>query len=192
METTVKKVGRAPELTLWERSYLPEILRGMSITLKHFFTNLAALAREFALAGGRKERTIATIYYPEEQPVVPAAYRGRPVLVQGADGLEKCVACGLCEAACPPHCISIVGSDRENGDRFPETYTLDGSRCIFCGRCEEVCPKEAIVMSGEWQNICEYDRSNMIYSKVTLLRSETSVAKRLDYLRTNAYAKERY
>ena len=192
MAITVKKIDRGEKLTLWERSYIPEMIRGMWITTRHFAENLYSLTVEFGMGKGRSRRTIMTICYPEEMPVVPDAYRGRPLLVQGADGVEKCVACGLCEEACPPSCIHITGGERENGDRYPLSYVLDGSRCIFCGRCEEVCPKEAIVMSGEWNDICEYDRTKMIYKKEELLRTEEQLAKRLDYIRSNAFSKNRY
>ena len=192
MAITVKKIERGEKLTLWERSYIPEMIRGMWITTRHFAENLYSLTAESVMGKGRSRRTIMTIYYPEEMPVVPVAYRGRPVLVQGADGNEKCVACGLCEVACPPSCISITGGEKKNGDKYPEKYILDGSRCIFCGRCEEVCPKEAIVMSGEWNGICAYDRAEMIYQKEWLLRTEEQVAERLEYIRSNAFSKNRY
>jgi len=181
MAIAVKKVDRNVTMTLWERSYIPEMTRGMIITMKHFVVNLAGLVLE--VVGGKRHRKIMTIYYPEENPTVPPAYRGRPALVRGEDGLEKCVACGLCEVACPPHCISIVGGERENGERYPVSYTLDGSRCIFCGLCEEACPKEAIVMSHDWKNLCEHDRSKMIYDKEALLYPERNLKKRLNVIR---------
>lgn len=191
MSTKVKKVRRNVTLTLWEQSYVPEVLRGMSITLKHFFVNLRGLILEF-FSTGKADRTISTVYYPEETLTPPPAYRGRPVLVLGADGKEKCVACGLCEAACPPHCISIIGAERGEGERYPVKYTLDGTRCIFCGRCEEACPKEAIVMSDDWRNLCEYDRSKMIYEKEDLLVPEEKLARRIAFIRDKAFGKDRY
>jgi len=190
MTIGVKKVDRNVELTFWEKMYVPEIIRGMYITLRHFFINLYGYVME--LFGGRKYRKTMVLYYPEEQPDVPPAYRGRPVLVQGGDGDEKCVACGLCEVACPAKCISIVGAERNNGERYPLTYVLDGSRCIFCGLCEEACPKEAIVMSGEWQDICEYDRSKMIYNKEELLRPESKLETRLNVIRAKYFTGKGY
>jgi len=191
MATTVKKIRREVSLTLWEKAYIPEILRGMYITLSHFYVNFSGLIAEF-LGGGKKERKIMTVYYPEETITPPLGFRGRPVLVRGADGLEKCVACGLCEAACPPNCIKIIGGERENGDRYPVSYLLDGARCIFCGRCEEVCPKEAIVMSNSWANLCEYDRSKMLYTKEDLLVSEKDLEPRLAAVRARFYSKTQY
>jgi NADH-quinone oxidoreductase subunit I len=107
------------------------------------------------------------------------------------DGTEKCVACGLCEKICPAHAISIVGAERADAERYPESYTLDMSRCVYCGYCEEVCPKEAIVMSSEYQGLAERERSQLLYSKERLLRSEESVRGRIEYIR-RIYSKCNY
>ncbi|MBI5177697.1 MAG: NADH-quinone oxidoreductase subunit I [Nitrospinae bacterium] len=186
-----KKVNRGVTLTLWERLYIPEVLRGIMITAGHFFPNLISTAKAY-ITGKPEQRKIMTIYYPEELPTIPEAYRGRPVLVRGADGKEKCVACGLCEVACPPKCISLTGGMRDDGTRYPTTYTLNGAVCIFCGLCEEACPEEAIVMSHDYQNLCEYDRSLMVYDKEALLIPQEKLTRRLDYIRRRMYSKCNY
>lgn len=189
MAIGIKKLERNTSLTLWETLYLPEIIRGVWITSKHFFVNFLGLVQE--LVAGRRHRKIFTLYYPEELPNLPEAYRGRPVLVQREDGSEACVACGLCEAICPAHCIFILGAERENGERYPETYELDGSRCIFCGLCEEACPKEAIVMSDQYRNLATYNREDMLFKKEQLLVPKAQLQKRLDYIR-KAYSRCTY
>ena len=90
-------VNRNVKLTWWERLYLPEILKGMYITSRHFFSNLLGFIPFFL--GQKKEREIFTVYYPEEMPNIPVAYRGRPVLAFNEHTRLNCVACGLCEAA---------------------------------------------------------------------------------------------
>ena len=182
-----KQVRINIELTLWERLYVPEILRGMYVTTRHFASNMVG----FVISPKGKKRSIFTVYYPEEKVTLPPAYRGRPVLVMGADGTEKCVACGLCEKICPAFAISIIAGEKANADRYPVSYTLDMSRCVYCGYCEEVCPKEAIVMSSEYHGLAERDRSNMRYSKEKLLRSEESVKGRIEYIR-GIYSKCNY
>jgi NADH-quinone oxidoreductase subunit I len=86
-----------------------------------------------------------------EQVDYPDAFRGMPVLVQLPNGEPRCVACGLCEFACPTDCISIVPGEIEGAriERYPEAFEIDMARCMFCGLCEEACPEEAIVMSRE-------------------------------------------
>jgi len=191
MAGKVYKVDRNVKMTFWEKLYVPEIIRGLYVTMTHFFPNWFSTIVAY-FTDKPEKRKIMTVYYPEELPVIPEAYRGRPVLVRGKDGREKCVACGLCEAACPPECISIVGTMRDDGTRHPDTYTLDGSRCIFCGLCEEACPVEAIVMSHQYNHLTEYDRSLMIYQKDSLLVSEEELEERLKFIRGRAYGKCNY
>ena len=124
-----------------EKLYLPAIVKGLLVTSRHFFRNL----RGFVTGRNRSD---FVVQYPEERVDYPDAFRGMPVLVQLENGEPKCVACGLCEFACPTDCISIVPAETEAGiERTPAVFEIDVSRCMFCGLCEEACPEEAIVMS---------------------------------------------
>jgi NADH-quinone oxidoreductase subunit I len=107
-----------------------------------------------------------------------------PVLVQLDNGQPRCVACGLCEFACPTDCISIVPGEIEGAriERYPEAFDIDMSRCMFCGLCEEACPEEAIVMSREVE-LATYDRPSMVYEKEQLLVPEGLLKRRLEFLR---------
>jgi len=174
-----KKVRKNIEMTLWEKLYIFEIARGLAVTTRHFIVHMFG----FVFPPKGRKRSIITVYYPEEKVTLPPAYRGQPVLVTREDGMEKCVACGLCEKICPALAIKIIPAERENGDRYPISFTLDMSRCVYCGYCEEVCPKEAIVMSAEYEGLAETNRNNMQYSKEKLLRSEKSQKERIDYIR---------
>lgn len=182
-----KKVRRRLDMTLWEKLYVAEIVRGLVVTSKHFFINMIGFI--FPPAG--KKRKVFTVYYPEETFPLPPAYRGRPVLVADAEGTEKCVACGLCETMCPAHAISIVAAEKAPGERYPARYTLDMGRCVYCGYCEEVCPKEAIVMSDEYQGLAQRDRSRLVFEKEQLLRAEGKVKGRLSFVR-RIYSKWNY
>lgn len=174
-----KKVRKNIELTLWERLYVFEVVRGITITTRHFIENMIG----FVFSPKGRKRRIITVYYPEEKLTLPEAYRGRPVLVAKQDGMEKCVACGLCEKICPARAIQIVAVERDNRERYPESFTLDMARCVYCGYCEEVCPKEAIVMSAEYEGLAQTNRNFMRYSKEKLLRSEKDVKERIEYIR---------
>ena len=177
MPGQVIHVKRREHTGLAERLYLPAIVKGLVVTSRHFFRNL----RGFVTG---RNRTDFVVQYPEERVDYPDAFRGMPVLVQLEDGLPKCVACGLCEFACPTDCISIVpGELPERGiERYPEAFDIDMSRCMFCGLCEEACPEEAIVMSREVE-IATYDRPAMVFRKSDLLVPETLLKRRLEFLR---------
>ncbi len=169
--------------------YLPEIIRGMLITSRHFYSNLFGFLIKIVLR--KKKRPIFTLYYPEEKPNLPPAYRGRPVLVLDVNKTERCVACGLCEIICPAFCIMIQpGETSADKERYPESFTLDMARCVFCGFCEEVCPKEAIVMSSEFE-LAGYDRQRMLFDKQKLLTPVHQLQDRINYIR-EIYGRKNY
>ena len=173
----VVKVNRHEKLGWVERLYVPMIVQGLAVTSRHFFRNL----RGFVTG---RNRTDFVVQYPEERVDFPDAFRGMPVLVQLDNGQPKCVACGLCEFACPTDCISIVPGEIEGHriERYPEAFDIDLSRCMFCGLCEEACPEEAIVMSREVE-ISSFDRESMLYQKEQLLVPENLLKRRLEFLR---------
>jgi NADH-quinone oxidoreductase subunit I len=116
-----------------------------------------------------------TVQYPEEKVAVYPRFRGRHKLHRFEDtGLEKCVGCSLCAAACPADCIRVVAAENtpENrvsaGERYAAVYEINMSRCIFCGYCEIACPFDAITMGHDYE-LSDYDRSDLIFTKEMLL-----------------------
>jgi NADH-quinone oxidoreductase subunit I len=175
MPGKVVKVRRRELLGWSERLYLPMIFQGLRITAGHFFTNF------WGYMIGQKRTFV--VQYPEEHVGYPDAFRGHPVLVALQSGKPKCVACGLCEFACPTDCISIIPGETEEAiERFPEVFDIDMSRCMFCGLCEEACPEEAIVMSQDVE-LATLDRASMHWDKERLLRTEEQLGKRLEFIR---------
>jgi NADH-quinone oxidoreductase subunit I len=185
-------VNRNVKMTLWERLYLPEVFRGLWITSRHFFINMFGFIPYFL--GTKKQREIFTVYYPEETVDYPIAYRGRPVLALNEHNRPNCVACGLCEIACPAYCIDIIpaeNSGKQNEvERWPKAFTIDYAVCIFCGNCEEACPEEAIFMSDDCE-ISMLDRKKMKYDMEQLLVPVEELKDRMEFCRT-MYAKWNY
>jgi NADH-quinone oxidoreductase subunit I len=146
-------VRRPRSLTLAERIYLPGILKGLWLTLKHMF------------------RAKVTMQYPEEKWKLPENYRGIPALVRDQDGRTKCVACFLCQWVCPPRAITIQARQLEasNVEKGPQEFEINMLRCIMCGYCEEVCPEEAIFLTNEYE-LTGRSRQELIFGKEKLLQ----------------------
>ena len=156
----VKKVENKP-LNLLERIYLWEIARGISVTMGHFFRNLF------------NPKGILTIQYPEQPSPLPgnAKFRTRHRLKVRADGSPKCVACFLCQTACPAYCIHIEAAEYPDNtvEKHPAVFDIDLSRCVMCGMCVEACPEDAIAMDTEKIPGGVLSRADLMMNKKSLL-----------------------
>ena len=143
--TKRKTYWNEPTMGLWERAYLPEILRGLAITSGVFLRNMGRWL------SGRKGAL--TTFYPEETRFDYAPLnRGKHVMTQRPDGRPQCIACNLCATVCPAKVIEIeAGFDPADSAHptYPVRFEIDYSRCVFCGLCVEACPEDAIRMAKE-------------------------------------------
>lgn len=148
---------KRPQLTFWEKTYIPQILGGLWTTLKHI------------------PKKKVTLQYPEQRPTLPEKYRGVPTLVRAkSDNHVKCVSCQLCEFVCPPKAIRITPGFRPeeafdaNIEKEPKEFEINMLRCIYCGFCEEVCPEEAIFLQKDFA-VVGFTREEMVFNKQKLL-----------------------
>ena len=142
---------------------------------RSFWRTFRETMRGLQTTMGRWIEGPVTIQYPEEKVPVYPRFRGRHKLHRFEDtGLEKCVGCSLCAAACPADCIRVVAAENtpehrvSAGERYAAVYEINMSRCIFCGYCELACPFDAITLGNDFE-ISEYNRDDLIYTKDMLL-----------------------
>jgi len=159
MLTNRSKVVVKKEMNFWEKIYLPAIIGGTLITIRHLF------------------RRKATVRFPEVNREISAVWRGQHVLKRDEHGAERCTACGLCAVACPAEAITMTAAERKKGEeglfreeKYASVYEINMLRCIFCGLCEEACPKEAIFLTDRIEPT-DYSREAFIYGKDKLVEA---------------------
>ncbi|MBI4976686.1 MAG: NADH-quinone oxidoreductase subunit NuoI [Spirochaetes bacterium] len=159
MAINVHDKYRVSTPTVWDKLYFPAIIKGMLLTLKHFFDP-------------RK----VTVQYPEKKMPVAPRFRGRHCLKRDENGKARCVACFACQYACPAGAITITAAeisdstknDYVNDEKYPLRYEIDLLRCVYCGFCQEACPKGAIYLEQNYE-IASDDKSEFYLKKEDLL-----------------------
>ena len=148
----------------------------MGNIFKEVANSAVALAKGFSVTFRTMLRPTVTENYPHEPAQIEDRYRGVHVLRRDENGMEKCVACFLCAAACPSNCIYIEGAENtaeqriSAAERYAKVYNIDYSRCIFCGYCVEACPCDAITHGHEFE-IAAYNTNELVYRKEQLLEA---------------------
>ncbi|MBP3512067.1 MAG: NADH-quinone oxidoreductase subunit I [Prevotella sp.] len=122
-------------------SGVKSLLTGMKVTWKEYF--IPKVTEQYP------ENRKTTLY-------VSARHRGRLVMPHDAEGNHKCIACTLCEKACPNGTITIKSEMKEMEDgkkkRVLVDYQYDMGECMFCQLCVNVCPQDAIKFTNDFEN----------------------------------------
>ncbi len=175
------KVIKRPKMTFWHKIYVPEIIRGVLITSKHFWRNLFFhTMHKFGLF--KAIRAAVTVMYPEEKRNLASRIRSRHRLTQREDGSPRCVACMMCETVCPARCIYIVAEEHPDPtiEKRPASFDIDLGKCVYCGFCVEACPEDAIRMDTKILDIAAYSRNAMKLDIKELLHPDPRYSIRID------------
>ena len=124
---------------------------GMKVTLKEYFTKKS------------------TEQYPENRKTtlhVSKRHRGRLAFIRNEDGSHNCVACTMCEKACPNGTIRILSEMQEDAEtgkkkRVLLDYQYDLGDCMFCQLCTNACNFGAIHFTNDFENSV-FDRNSLV------------------------------
>jgi NADH-quinone oxidoreductase subunit I len=139
----------------------------------------AAIAKGMGITFGQMFQPTEVENYPDgpgplRGAVFQQRFRGKHQLQRDENGLEKCVACFLCAAACPSNCIYIEAAENteevriSSAERYAKVYNIDYNRCIFCGYCVEACPTDAIT-HGHGFELASLNATTLVMRKEDLL-----------------------
>lgn len=138
-------------------SYLKGLLHG----IKTLLTGLKVTGKEFFTKK-------VTEQYPENRNtlVMFDRFRGTLAMPHDENGHNKCIACGLCQMACPNDTIHITTetiTDEETGrkKKVLVKYEYDLGSCMFCQLCVNACPHNAIEFDTQFEHAV-YTREKLI------------------------------
>ena len=151
---------------LFDKVVMREILDGLKTTFKHMFVKPV------------------TFQYPHEKRAIPDTHRGALCLLRYDDGVERCVGCDLCEAACPSRCIRVVSEQDPHTPlkRIATEFYIDITKCVFCGFCVEACPVNALGMTKMYEYSTSNKRDLMFDKKRLYEIGDSLMAEAKDYL----------
>ena len=141
-----------------------------ALSLGYLGSLIGTVIHAFAY-GLRRSRSVALPPHRGSRGLISA-----PRLTRNREGAIRCVACSLCVAACPSHCIDLEAGWSEDGetDRVPIRFELDLGRCVLCGHCVEACPHEAIEMGRGRALPVAHTTEQLLIDKAALLSAQYS------------------
>lgn len=138
-----------------EKSYIGGIFHAVSSLLTGMKTTITIYFRKKT-----------TEQYPENRAELKMAnrFRGSLVMPHNENNEHRCIACGLCQNACPNDTLEVITEMIETADgkkkKILKTYKYDLGSCMFCQLCVNACPHDAITFDQTFEHAV-FDREKL-------------------------------
>lgn len=156
MENKNKDIEQTSQRHVAATGYFSGFFRGLGTLLTGLKTSMKVFFR-----------AKVTEQYPENRKtlVVSERFRGTLNMPHNENNEHKCVACGLCQLACPNDTIEVISEmiETEEGKKkkILKTYHYDLGACMFCQLCVTACPHDAITFDQQFEHAV-FDRSKLM------------------------------
>ena len=137
-------------------SYIGSLIHGITSLLTGMKTTMTVFWRKKT-----------TEQYPENRKTLKLSerFRGTLTMPHNEKNEHHCVACGLCQTACPNDTIKVTSQTIETEDgkkkKILAKYEYDLGSCIFCQLCVNACPHDAITFDQNFEHAV-FDRSKLV------------------------------
>lgn len=117
-------------------------------------------------------RKKTTEQYPENRASLQLSerFRGTLAMPHNENNEHCCVACGLCQMACPNDTIEVVSETQVTEDgkkrKTLKAYRYDLGACMFCQLCVNACPHDAITFEQKFESaVFNRDKLHTVLNK---------------------------
>ena len=166
MAVTVRTVRR-PQRSFATQIYLIEVWKGLAVTFRHLFVNLARHTRR-QLGWGGPEGSV-TIQYPDDPAMLGKRVRATGCLSATTARRAARLAYSARRSARQVHPHHRRGKPEVVVEKRAKSFDIDIGMCVFCGYCVEACPVDAIHMDANKVELSSYTRQDMIWNMSELL-----------------------
>ncbi|ADV43304.1 NADH-quinone oxidoreductase subunit I [Bacteroides helcogenes] len=139
-----------------QNSYLGGLIHAIGSLLTGMKTSMTVFLRQKT-----------TEQYPENRATLKLSprFRGTLIMPHNDNNEHRCVACGLCQMACPNDTIRVTSHTVETEDgkkkKVLEKYEYDLGSCMFCQLCVNACPHDAITFDQNFEHAV-FDRTRLV------------------------------
>lgn len=136
--------------------------------MKRLYEILKSIIRGFYVTVGMSRKSPVTLQYPKEKENLATSTKQEHALMYNEFGELKCIACRMCEHACPAGAIKIKIDEKIQSKPSLVEFEVDYSKCLSCDLCVQACPVGSLKRFPSVDLKASYDKELLKFNKEKL------------------------